>query len=158
MSKAHTRRPGELAFAVVLAAFSLFAAYQAWLIAGFSSVSSPGMFPMIAAGAMVVSGMIILAEAIRKKPEAERNTAQRFFADITPIRLLVFAALIVAYMLALEPLGFALSSFAFLFISISYLRRGNVLLNLLLSGASLAIIYIVFRYVFAVVLPAGRLF
>jgi hypothetical protein len=33
-----------------------------------------------------------------------------------------------------------------------------VLVNLAVSSASLVIIYIIFRHVFSVVLPAGRLF
>jgi putative tricarboxylic transport membrane protein len=153
-----TRRPGELVFSLVLLAFSLFAAWQAWRISGFSSLSSAGVFPMIATVTMLVSGLFIVAETARAKPEVERGRLQAFAANIAPLRLVAFTLLIVAYMLALQPAGFLLSSFLFLFLGMSFLYRKGVLVNLAVSAGSLMIIYIIFRHVFSVVLPAGRLF
>lgn len=158
MSNARTRRPGELGFATLIVLFSLFAAWQAWRISGFTSPSSPGMFPMFATATMLVSGLIILADTARKKPEADRNTVQAFIAQVTPLKLIVFGAMIVAYMLALQPVGFIGSSFVFLFASMTWLHRGHILTSLIVSAVSLAAIYFIFRHVFSVVLPAGRLF
>lgn len=155
MSSASTRRPGEMAFVLLLVVVSLLAAWQAWTISGFSSPSSPGMFPMFAAATMVVSGLLILVDTARRRREAGDGG---FLSEITPPRLIVFAAMIVAYMVALQPVGFLGSSFVFLFAAMAYLNRGSVLLNLVLSAASLALIYVVFRHVFSVVLPAGTLF
>lgn len=158
MSSAAKRRPGELVFVALIAIFSLLAAWQAWMISGFSSPSSPGVFPMFSAGTMVVSGLVILTDTLRKRPADVRGPLGHALAEITPVRLIVFGAMIVVYMLALEPVGFIGSSFVFLFASMVYLWRGNLLLTLLISAASLAVIYFVFRHVFSVVLPAGRLF
>lgn len=158
MSSARARQPGELIFVVLLVVFSLLAAWQAWTIAGFSSPSSPGVFPMFASAAMVISGLFVLAGTAHKKPTVERAGPAEMLASVTPLRLIFFSAMIVAYMLALEPAGFLISSFVFLFASIAYLHRGHILLTLVVSAASLAVIYVIFRHVFAVVLPAGRLF
>jgi putative tricarboxylic transport membrane protein len=158
MTNARTRRPGELAFIVLLTIFSLLAAWQAWLISGFSSPSSPGMFPMFATFTMVVSGIAILADTARKRRYEERSAVQAFMADVTPVRLLVFAAMIIGYMLLLEPAGFLISSFAFLFASMAFLYRGSILVSLVTSAFSLAVIFVLFRHVFSVVLPAGRIF
>lgn len=157
-SSVDSRRPGELAFVLLLVVFSLFVSWQAWSISGLSSPSSPGMFPMFAAGAMLVSGLIILTGTARRRPPAERSAAGAFLAEVTPLRFVVFAAMIVAYMLALEPVGFLASSFVFLFASMAYLYRGPILISLVVSALSLAAIYFIFRHVFSVVLPAGRLF
>ncbi len=157
MADSRTRRPGELVFTALLAVFSLLAAWQAWLIAGFSSPSSPGVFPMLATAAMVVSGVAILADTARKRPAAERGVLRAFLAEVTPARLAIFAAMIIAYMFALEPVGFVVSSFVFLFAAIAYLYRGSIVLSLAISALSLAAIYFVFRYVFSVVLPTGSL-
>ena len=157
MVELRTRRPGELVFSLALVAFSLFAAWQAWRISGFQSLSSAGVFPMLATSAMVVSGLFILAEAARARPEVERGGVRRFAADITPLRLVLFAVLIVAYMLALEPVGFVVSSFLFLFLAMSFLHRKGVLVSLAVSAGSLLVIYFIFRQVFSVVLPAGWL-
>jgi putative tricarboxylic transport membrane protein len=67
--------------------------------------------------------------------------------------VIVFLALTVAYMLALERIGFLISSLAFLFLSIWYLYRRNPLLIAAISVGALAVIYVVFRYVFSVLLP-----
>lgn len=158
MSSARSRRPGELAFVLLLVVFSLLAAWQAWTISGFSSPSSPGVFPMFAAATMLVSGLIILTETARGRPVPERSAAAAFLAEVTPVRLLVFTAMIIAYMVSLEPAGFLVSSFVFLFAATAYLYRGPILLSLVVSSASLAAVYFVFRHVFSVVLPAGRLF
>ncbi len=158
MSDTRSRRPGELAFSLVLVVFSLFAAWQAWRISGFTSLSSAGMFPIFATFTMVASAMVVVIETARARPEAERGGLQRFLAEVSPVRFLVFSAMIVAYMLAMEPAGFLLSSFAFLFLGMLYLHRRGILINLAVSAGSLAVIYFVFRHVFSVVLPAGRLF
>jgi hypothetical protein len=56
-------------------------------------------------------------------------------------------------MLALERIGFLISSLAFLFLSIWYLYRRNPLLIAAISVGAFAVIYVVFRYVFSVLLP-----
>lgn len=158
MLELRTRRPGELVFGLALLVFSLFACWQAWRISGFSSLSSAGVFPMVATFTMVVSGLFIVGETARARPEVGRGSLQRFAAEITPWRLVVFTLLIIGYMLALEPVGFLLSSFGFLFLGMSFLYRKGVLVNLAVSAGSLALIYFIFRHVFSVVLPRGWLF
>jgi putative tricarboxylic transport membrane protein len=156
MDNDRPRRPGELAFAAVMLALAAFVLYQAHGISGFSSPSSPGVFPMLAAGAMVASGLVIV---LRTRRIGWRGAAAtRFGSEITPRRHIVFAGMIVAYMIALEPLGFLLSSFAFLLASIHYLYRKGIMVELALSAGSLAAVYLVFRYVFTVVLPEGEIF
>lgn len=157
MLELRTRRPGELVFSLALLVFSLFAAWQAWRISGFSSLSSAGVFPMVATFTMAVSALFIVAGTARARPEVERGALGRFAVEITPLRLVVFTLLIIGYMLTLEPAGFLVSSFAFLFLGMSFLHRKGVLVNLAISAGSLAIIYFVFRHAFSVVLPRGWL-
>jgi len=158
MSGDRMRRPGELVFVVALVIFSALALWQAWLISGFSSPSSPGIFPMLAAGTMLVSGLLILTDTARKRPDSGLSTLQSFLRKITPGRWILFAALMVAYILALEPFGFLPSTFVFLLASIALLYRGSNLVTLAVSVVGLAAIFVVFRYVFGVVLPKGSLF
>lgn len=152
------RQPGELAFSLLLLIASLFLVWQAWTIAGFASLSSAGVMPMLATGTMALSGLVILGQTARRRAPARQGVARRFLAEVTPPRLALFAAMIVLYMLALEPAGFLFSSFLFLFAGMAFLHRRSLLLSLVVSAASLALIWFVFRHVFAVVLPAGRLF
>jgi putative tricarboxylic transport membrane protein len=158
MLELRTRRPGELVFSLALLIFSLLACWQAWLISGFSSLSSAGVFPMIATFTMAMSGLFIVAETARAEPDAERGAWQRFTAEVTPWRVVAFTLLIIGYMLALEPAGFLPSSFGFLFLGMSFLYRKGILVNLAVSAGSLSVIYFIFRHVFSVVLPRGWLF
>jgi len=59
------------------------------------------------------------------------------------------------YSVVLESLGFVLSSFVFLFVSIQFLYRRNVLTTLTISLLALIVVYIIFRLIFQVVLPEG---
>lgn len=158
MLEPRARAPGELVFSLALLVFSLLGCWQAWRISGFASLSSAGVFPLVATFTMAISALFIIADTVRAKPQSARGGLQRFAAEVTPWRLVVFTFLIVGYMLALEPAGFLLSSFGFLFLGMSFLYPGGVLVNFAVSAGSLAIIYFIFRHVFSVVLPRGWLF
>lgn len=150
------RRPGEGLFALLLLLASLGLLHQAYGIAGFSSLSSPGVFPMLATATMAGSLLAVLWQLRRGPAPRERGARRRlarFGREILPPTVIVFVGLIVAYMLALERAGFLLSSLVFLFLSIWYLYRRNPLLVAAISLGSLAAIYVVFRYVFSVLLP-----
>jgi len=149
-------RDGENFFAWLMLAFSLFILIQAYLISGFSSASSPGTFPMGAAGIMVLSMALVLANNRRlEKPEAGGmlDELRRAARRIVPRVFLVYTAIIVAYMIVIQPLHFVPSSFAFLLASMIYLKGSSVIKSLVISAATLGCIYIVFQYFFRVVLP-----
>lgn len=155
MQEPRRREPGETAFGYVILVVSLLVLHQSYTIAGFSSVSSAGVFPMLASAAMAVSAIaIILGNRRLAAPDAEVT----FIRRVAPPAVVVFTLLIIAYMLTLEPLGFLLSSFLFLFLSMLYLERRNPLLLAAVSALTLGIIYVIFRTAFSVVLPQGWLF
>ncbi|MCO6386975.1 tripartite tricarboxylate transporter TctB family protein [Aliihoeflea sp. 40Bstr573] len=147
--------PGSLIFNGFLALASLVLAYQAWTISGFQSLSSAGVFPMLATGAMVVSMIVIIAGSNRRDSS---GTGRRFFGDVISLRIVAFATLIIGYMLALQPLGFIVASYLFLTAAMFLLHRKRFLLTLVISAVSVAVIYGLFRYVFVVVLPRGVFF
>ncbi|MGR3739117.1 MAG: tripartite tricarboxylate transporter TctB family protein [Limimaricola soesokkakensis] len=145
------RMPGETAFAVVLVALSGFLLWQAYLIAGFEALSSPGAFPMAAAFAMLVSSLAILVKTLQLRERA----ALRFFSDVTPPVILAMFAMMLGYALLLKPLGFLPTSLLFLTVSIFALRRRGLLWSFGISLASLALVYVIFRLVFTVLMPSG---
>ena len=77
--------------------------------------------------------------------------------NMMPLPVVSFTGLIVAYMLALEPLGFVISSFVFLAASMFTLGSRRIVFTLVVSALSLAAIYLVFQTAFSVVLPEGVL-
>ena len=149
-------RAGENIFAWLMMAFSLFVLIQAYLISGFSSISSPGTFPMGAAAIMVLSMALVLLNNVKhEKPDADdlKDELQRAAKEVLPRVFLVYTGIIIGYMILIQPLHFLPSSFAFLLISMIYLKGSTVLKSLIVSTLLLACIFIVFQYFFRVVLP-----
>jgi len=152
------RRPGEIVFIAILLAFSLVALQQAFGISGLSNISGAGVFPMLAAGTMILSALAILRDTLANSVMNEPGSiARRFVEEVTPLRLVVVIVLIFAYVAAMPLVGFIYSSAGFLFLMLAYLWRKGILVSLALSGFSLALIYVVFRLLFQVVLPQGTL-
>ena len=146
-----TRKPGERIFCFLLVLGSVYLFWQAYNISGFSSLSSPGAFPIAASAVMVLASCVTFFNTL-KAPAAE---GVRFVYHCFPPIVAVIMALILIYSVVLESLGFVLSSFAFLFVSIQFLYRRSVLTTLTISLLALIVVYIIFRLVFQVVLPEG---
>jgi len=145
-------RPGELVFAILLAAFSALALWQAYRISGFTGLSTPGIFPMLASATMLIASAFILADALsRRRIESGAQT------PVLTLRLVVFVAMVAAYVFAMPWVGFMLSSAIFLFAGFTVLWRRSLLVSLALTAGTLAVIWIIFRLVFQVVLPRGTL-
>lgn len=151
MGPNNTRKPGEAIFALLLALVSLGALVKAYGIAGFEGLSSPGAFPMAAAAIMFVSALAVSVNTLRATREGEAET----FRDILPASATIMAVLILLYAIALRPLGFLPTSLIFLFVSTLILARRGVIFSALVSVFSLAIIYVIFRLVFSVLMPEG---
>ena len=149
-------RAGENFFAWLMMAFSLFVLVQAYLISGFSSISSAGTFPMGAATIMVVAMALILLDNRKlEKPDADglKDELRRAAKQVLPKVFLVYTVVIIGYMFLIQPLHFLPSSFGFLLVSMVYLKGSTVIKSLIISTLTLACIYIVFQYFFRVVLP-----
>jgi hypothetical protein len=158
MSTEPGRKPGELVFALVCCGFGVAAFWQAYGISGFGGLTTPGVFPMLATGTMVVAGLfIVLGTARRRTGRVGEAAPLRFLREVLPLRHCIMIALMLAYLLLLPQVGFVVSSALFLFASFQYLWRRNPLLTALLAALSLAAIYVVFRIVFQVVLPQGSI-
>lgn len=149
------RRPGELAFAIILVVFSVAAFWQSYSISGFTGKTTPGVFPMLASGIMMISGVLILLAAVRMPPTP--NDANGFFTEVVFVNHIVLIGLVFGYVILMPILGFILSSALFLFSAFQILWRKNPFVTLALTALTLGVIYVVFREVFQVVLPQGTL-
>lgn len=145
------RRPGEAAFATVMAIASLVLLWNAYGISGFEALSAPGAIPMATTFAMVVTALVVLVKTLRA-PAVEGET---FFRDILPPRVILIVVMLVAYAFALKPLGFLPTSAIFLIAAIRLLGRRTWVFSIGIGLLSLLGIYLVFRIVFSVLMPAG---
>lgn len=158
MSSPERRLPGELVFCLLLMVLGGFLLWHAYGISGFQSLASAGAFPMFAAVVMVVSAVVALVQSARKArsmPPKGESAVREFARRLLPGVLLLFTLVIAAYMALLERLGFVLSSYLFLVVSMFLLGSRRWVFNLVVAAVALTAIYGVFQTVFAVVLPPG---
>ncbi|MCF8516910.1 MAG: tripartite tricarboxylate transporter TctB family protein [Rhodobacteraceae bacterium] len=151
MQTKHTRRPGELVFNLAMVLGSLFLLWSAYGISGFEALSAPGAVPLVTTATMVVCAVLILRDTLRKSA----TTSEKLERDILPLPVIVTIAAIASYALLLKPLGFLPTSFLFLTGMIAYLGRYSLLRSALLAVLIVAIIYLIFRIVFTVLMPPG---
>ena len=145
------RRPGELPFAIFLTGLSLFLLYSAFGISGFEALSAPGAIPMATTLAMVITAGMVLAQTLRLGAAPKGI----FFRQVLPPFVVVMMAMLVIYAVLLKPLGFLPTSALFLIIAIQLLGRRGWLFSVTTGLFALLIIYLTFRIVFTVLMPAG---
>ena len=146
-----TRRPGETLFAILFVALSAVLLWQAYGISGFDALSGPGTVPMATTAVMVLTAGLVLAQTLRRPLDPGETVRQ----DILPAAVLLVAAMIGAYAALLVPLGFLPTSALFLIAAVKLLGRRGWAFTLAVSLGSLLIVYLVFRIVFTVLMPAG---
>lgn len=148
------RRPGEVFFAAFLFVASLGLLWSAYGIDnpfGPNGLSAPRSIPVAATLAMVISATIIIFKTSRL-PLDQSETVGR---DILPITVVLFALFLIAYGVLLRPLGFLPTSALFLIVAIKLLAKRGWLWTLTVSLTSLIVIWLIFRIVFSVLMPAG---
>ena len=158
MPEKKSRLPGELTFTLLLMLGSLYLLHQAYGISGFESITSAGVFPMMSALVMVITALIALfgvAQHPLVAPDDGESPSSHFIRRITPQVWVMFTTTVVLFMLLLSKLGFVLSAYLFLVLSMRLLGSTRWLFNALLSALSLAVVYLIFQTVFSVILPKG---
>jgi hypothetical protein len=145
------RRPGELIFGALMVIGSLVLLWNAYGISGFEALSAPGTVPMATTAVMVVTSAIILLRDLRLPRVAGESMAK----DILPGVVLIIALMLVAYGFLLQPLGFLPTSALFLIAALKLLARRGWLWTVSISIGSLLLVWIIFRIVFSVLMPAG---
>lgn len=156
MNKTEKMLVGERSFCALLLVFSLAILYLAYDISGFSSVNSPGAFPLGVGLVMLLSVVKIAFElAAKGKPDSHGwlDAFNRFRREHFPKRTLIFLGLAVAYLAAIQWISFYVSTFIFLVLSIVYLRGGRVLNAMCVAALLLIVIYLLFTLAFSVYLP-----
>lgn len=145
------RRPGELVFGIAMLLGSLLLLWSAYGISGFEALSAAGTVPMATTFVMVVTAALV----VLRTAGLPLDTSETIARDILPAVVLIIAAFLVAYGLLLRPLGFLPTSALFLIASIRILGQRGWAWTLIVSLGSLAVIWLIFRIVFSVLMPAG---
>ena len=145
-------RRRDLAAAVVLLAFGIFAVTQARGLRFGTLVSpGPGFFPLCLAAALCLTSVGLLVQALRSAPTITSvpvSAAHRLAVTGTLAALLVYA-------LVLERLGFLVATFILLLVFFKGLQHQSWLVAVGGSVATSLLSYLVFRVWLGVNLPDG---
>ena len=156
MKTPDTLRPGEALFALLLVIFAGYAFWESYGISGLSGLTTGGVVPMLASGVMVVTGLFILTDTMRKSKASESGITG-LIGYLFQLRVVLFTVLVVAYVAVIPTVGFLSASGGLLFIAIWALWDKGPIWALVISALSVGAIYLLFRVVFQVVLPIGSL-
>ena len=148
------RRPGETIFVCILLVSSCYLVWHAYGIEnpfGPNGLASPRAIPLATTTTMVISSSIILFKTYRR-PLDRAETISR---DILPAGVIIFSVFLVLFGFVLKPLGFLPTSAIFLIAAIKTLSKKGWLWCLGVSFVSLTVIWLIFRIIFSVLMPAG---
>ncbi len=113
----------------------------------------PDLFPRILASMMIVLALgLIMNALLGKSLKKEDSIDPKGF-----LRVLISIAICIGYLFLLKGLGFATSTFLFLFVLMTLLQQEKILLRI---GASLIVsltVWVIFRYFLVIPLPEGLL-
>lgn len=150
---ANKKHPGESVFGWLVLLFSLVAFYQAYQISGFTALSGPGALPMAASAVMIIAACFIVIRNA-KRPAADTGFSA-LVTQVIPGSVAVFCGFILIFAVILKTVGFILTAFSFLLVSIWFLQKRGFIPAFLLALLTIVLVYIIFRLVFKVVLPEG---
>lgn len=111
----------------------------------------PEILPRLLAVALVVTATLNLATVLRKQP-AGRKRGDEGEEGGAYTKFLILVGLLLAYALLLEPLGYVISTFLFLFAAIQTMERGQ-----LIKSAAIAAVFAGGVYVLYVKVALGSL-
>ena len=155
MIEPQSRAPGQTVFYAILLAGSAVLLREAYRVEGIGSLSGAGMFPMIAAAAMMACILLLLVGSIRARPVREQPPLPlpERVKQIITLPMIGYMVVCALYVVALEYAGFWAASTVFLFFSFAVLHRQGVVRAGLVTLASLAFVYVIFSFIFQVYLP-----
>ncbi len=115
-----------------------------------TGVPGPGLWPMVISIIMIACSVMMLYRTWKMAPE--KNSAIELLGK-GPARTYISMAILVAYVVLLEPLGFIIATTALEFIFIKWFSKRSVAVSLAISVVVTAVIYGVFQFVLNV--PIG---
>ena len=147
-------KPGEKVFAFILLLIGCLALYLSinlWFSISTHKaprISSAAVVPVIVCSLWVLISLCIVIKNFRIESE---SLTLRY---ILPPNVLIILALIIIYCAALlMGVRFYIASPVFLYASMSCLMRKDYIRNIIITGLVTALIILVFRIVFSIVLP-----
>jgi putative tricarboxylic transport membrane protein len=139
-----------------LAAAYFYAIFATIQVRAFGDPVGPRMFPILLGCALVLSAAMLAYEMWSKRKSEESTSAQP--EDRQGLLIIIAVAVMtLGYFLAFEPLGYVVSTAAYLMVLASYFHKGKHLANLSTALIFSVGTYLLFTKVLQVSLPSGIL-
>lgn len=148
--------PGESLLLVLLLLAGLVVLAEGVRLGAFASPRSAGTFPFLAGLAQSAGALVLLVGRLRRRGEEREDLPtrlRRLIAHLLPKEVALAVPALVLWVASLGTMGFVPATLAFLFAAVWYLRGGSPLLPAALSAGTVAVIWLVFREIFEIVLP-----
>ena len=147
------QKPGELYLLSLLFLVFVLFFYEALKNKGLleGQISGPGIIPQLIAGGSIIMIAVLFMQFI--KNHYKEGKVFEVIETLFSKNLVVIIVAVVLYALLLEKFKFILTSAMFLFFSMIALEPKKIINKLIVSTTTLAIIVLIFKYVFQVVLP-----
>lgn len=122
------------------------------------TLSSQGAFPLLLSTLMIIMSIFMFFDLRRFNKQSEfssglLNNFKEVYKFLFPSRTILIILLVIIYAIALPRIGFVISTFLFLWISMIALKKENYLKTLLVSAGIVAFIFLIFQTIFKVILP-----
>jgi putative tricarboxylic transport membrane protein len=157
-------RRADYIIGLILIFLGIFIYFSSYSIPVMAIVEKTGMvnsrfFPKLCAISLIFFSIIMILENYVRTPKREENSMGRDpKEEIGSIRLIVAAALTFMYLFTYQYLGHLVSSFIFISGFMYFLNTRNPFLLVSVPAAISLLIYVVFKILLVVPLPAGIIF
>jgi putative tricarboxylic transport membrane protein len=147
------KKLGEIYFLVILLALFALFFYEAMGDKGILSgnLGGSGTIPQLMAAAALIMIALLFVQFI--KQQYKEGKILEVFKSLFTKELIGIIVMVVLYALLLEKLHFVFTTILFLFFSMILLDRKRIANKLIISVATVAVIVLIFRYIFQVILP-----
>jgi putative tricarboxylic transport membrane protein len=122
------------------------------------SEPGPGFFPFLMSISLIFFSLIHFFGSLKKDEASPLPLNQKFWPQMKYlIRILLIIFLVFVYILAMNPLGFVLTTFLFMFVLLKYIEPRRLRAVFLIAGLTTGLAYAVFDLWLRVNLPKGFL-
>lgn len=105
----------------------------------------PEILPRVLSVALIFTAGLNLVTVMRKQPASRKSGGNEDEGEGSAYtKFLILVGLLVAYTLLLEPLGYVISTFLFLFAAIQTMERGHLLKSAVIAAAFAGGVYLLY--------------
>lgn len=120
-----------------------------------TGVPGPGLWPIVICVVMLACVGIIIYRSMKLKPE--EDVKLEFWNSGTK-RVYITMAILFAYLLLLEPVGFIISTTVLEFVFIQWFAKKKPVITILISVAITMVVYLVFKFALNVPIDSFGIF